>query len=137
MLHDSHPLKRVVAEVGSDGSLTEARGWVGMDVKWLISAPTVGAEKTVVGRTVFPPGAKHELHRHPHAEEWEFVLQGEGIKHVGGDAIRVREGEVVFVPQDVYHGLENASETDLLVTIWGYCGAGTLEDAGYLLPADG
>jgi quercetin dioxygenase-like cupin family protein len=136
VIHDRHPLKPVQAEIPTDISLTEERGWVNMDVRWLISAATVSAQKTVVGRTVFPPGAKHDLHRHPNAEEWEYVIRGSGVKQVGEDAIRVSEGELVFVPQDVYHGLENTSETDVLVTIWGYCGASTLEEAGYLLPDD-
>ena len=136
MLHDRHPLKPIVDEVPSDGSLTDERGWVGMDVKWLIAGSTVGSRQTVVGRTVFPPGARHDLHRHPHAGEWEYVLRGEGVKRVGDDAIRVGEGEIVFVPQGVYHALENTSDTDLLVTIWGYCGAGSLAEAGYVLPGD-
>jgi mannose-6-phosphate isomerase-like protein (cupin superfamily) len=46
------------------------------------------------------------------------VLQGEGVKHVGDDGIRVRGGEIVFVPQNNYHALENTSDTDTLVTIW-------------------
>ncbi|MCY4086257.1 MAG: cupin domain-containing protein [Actinomycetia bacterium] len=131
-----HPLKPVMDELPSDDSLTEERGWIDMDVKWLITNETVGSTKTVVGRTVFPPGAMHDLHRHPNAEEWEYVLKGTGVKHVGQDAIEVKAGEIVFVPADEYHALENPSATETLVTIWGYCGAGSLEDAGYFTPAD-
>jgi quercetin dioxygenase-like cupin family protein len=131
-----HPLKTSGGEIPSDTSLREERGWHQMDVKWLITRGTMGASKTVVGRTYFPPGSKHDLHRHPNAEEWEFVLSGEGIKRVGDDAFVLREGEVAFCPQNVYHGLENASDTEPLVTIWGYCGAASLEEAGYVLPED-
>jgi quercetin dioxygenase-like cupin family protein len=131
-----HPLKTSEALIPSDDSLHEERGWHRMDVKWLITRESMGSNKTVVGRTYFPPGSKHDLHRHPNAEEWEFVLSGEGIKRVGDDAFVVGPGEVVFCPQNVYHGLENPSETEPLVTIWGYCGAGSLEEAGYALPED-
>jgi hypothetical protein len=55
---------------------------------------------------------------------------------VGAEAFFLRQGELAFVPRDVYHGLENASETETLVTIWGYCGAASLEEAGYVIPED-
>ena len=48
----------------------------------------------------------------------------------------LRAGELAFIPRDVYHGLENASETETLVTIWGYCGASSLEEAGYVVLED-
>ena len=120
----------------ADVSLREDQGWHRMDVRWLITGDSVGSTMTVVGRTAMPPGVKaqHAWHRHPNAEEWELIVQGVGIKHVGSESFFVRPGDVAFVPRDVYHGLENASETDTLVTVWGYCGAASLEEAGYIVP---
>ena len=46
-------------------------GWVDMDVRWLLTRETVGAEHSVFGITVFPPGSKHDIQRHPHDEEFE------------------------------------------------------------------
>jgi quercetin dioxygenase-like cupin family protein len=121
-----------------DTTLREDRGWHLMDVRWLITSETMGSKTTVVGRTTMPPGVKaqHALHRHPNAEEWETVLQGVGIKHVGEDSFLLRPGDFAFVPRNIYHGLENASDTETLVTIWGYCGAASLEEAGYVIPED-
>jgi quercetin dioxygenase-like cupin family protein len=133
---NDHPLKVAIQGAPSDSSLTPERGWYDMDVKWLVTRGTMGASKTVVGRTRFPPGGEHALHRHPNAEEWEFIISGVGLKQVGGDSFLMHPGDVCFCPQNVYHGLKNASETEPLVTIWGYCGAGSLEEAGYLLPED-
>jgi len=120
--------------VPPDGSLTADDGWIDMEVRWLVTADTVGSEQTVVGRTVLRPGSKHDIHRHPHAEEWEYVVSGSAIKHVGGDSVRLEAGDVVFVPANVFHGLENASGSEPVVTIWGYSGAATLAAAGYELP---
>jgi oxalate decarboxylase/phosphoglucose isomerase-like protein (cupin superfamily) len=119
----------------SDLSLEEERGWHKMDVRWLVTNKTVGSTMTVVGLTKMPPGvkSKHAIHRHPNAEEWEFIIEGVGLKHVAEDSFLLRAGELAFVPRDVYHGLENASETETLVTIWGYCGASSLEEAGYVI----
>lgn len=120
-----------------DTSLTAEQGWVDMEVRWLITADTVEAEQTVVGRTVLRPGSKHDIHRHPNAEEWEYVISGSAIKHVGDESVRLEAGDVVFVPKNVYHGLENASDTEPVVTVWGYSGGATLEQAGYELPGSG
>lgn len=125
-------------DVKSDRTLREDRGWLRMDVRWVITEKTAGSEMTVVGRTILPPGvgAEHSIHRHPHAEEWEYVLHGFGIKHVGDETFYVRAGDIAFVPKDAYHGLENASENEPLITLWGYSGAPSLEKAGYVIPED-
>jgi quercetin dioxygenase-like cupin family protein len=102
-----------------------------MDVRWLVTAETVGAEATVFGVTTFPPGAKHDLHRHPNAEEVEYVVSGDGIAYVGDDAVDLGPGEAVFVPRDAYHGFENASDQDVVVA-WFYSGAASLEAAGFV-----
>ena len=127
-------LKVSSLSVDPDHTLRADDGWVDMEVRWLVTAETVGAQQTVVGRTVLRPGSKHDIHRHPHAEEWEYVISGSAVKHVGDESVRLEAGDVVFVPANVFHGLENASETEPVVTIWGYSGAASLEAAGYELP---
>lgn len=121
-------------DVEPDGTLRSDEGWVDMEVRWLISADSVGSEQTVVGRTMLRPGSKHDIHRHPNAEEWEYVISGTAIKHIGDEQVQLAAGDVVFVPANVFHGLENASKTEPVVTIWGYSGAASLEAAGYELP---
>lgn len=118
------------------GDLTPERGWIDMDVRWMITDQSVGARYSTMGRTTLRPGSKHDIHRHPNAEEWEFVISGTAIKHIGGGSVEMKPGDVVFVPANVYHGLENASSTELLHTVWGYGGVASLEDAGYIIPSD-
>ena len=45
-------------------------------------------------------------------------------------------GDIAFAPRNVYHGLENGSDTEPLITLWGYSGAPSLEKAGYIIPED-
>ena len=54
----------------------------------------------MVGRTILPPGvgSMHALHRHPNAEEWEYVVHGNGIKHVGDESFVIRAGDIAFAP---------------------------------------
>jgi oxalate decarboxylase/phosphoglucose isomerase-like protein (cupin superfamily) len=125
-----HPNKVSVHETDSSPGIPE-RGWLDMDVRWLITKDTVGASKTVFGVTYFPPGSKHELHRHPNAEEVEYLISGTGIAYVDDDAVALGPGEVVFVPQNAYHGFENNSDSEVVMA-WSYAGAASLEDAGFV-----
>ncbi len=130
MALDDHRYKVAVDAAESSPGIPE-RGWVDMDVRWLVTKDTVGASKTVFGVTFFRPGARHELHRHPNAEEVEYLVSGRGIAYVGDDAIELGPGEAVFVPQNEYHGFENTSD-DEVVMAWYYAGAASLEDAGFV-----
>ena len=125
-------------DVKMDRTLSPERGWHKMDVRWLVTEKNQDSEFTVIGKTILPPGigSTHALHRHPNAEEWEYVIHGTGIKHVGDEPFYLNAGELAFIPRGVYHALENASENEPLITIWGSSGASSLEKAGYVIPED-
>jgi quercetin dioxygenase-like cupin family protein len=125
-----HPYKVSVREAEPSPGVPE-RGWVDMDVRWLVTKDTVGASKVVFGVTYFPPGARHELHRHPNAEEVEYLISGSGTAYVGDDAVELGPGEAVYVPRNTHHGFENTSD-DEVVMAWCYAGAASLEDAGFV-----
>ena len=111
---------KVIADnVKSDKTLKEERGWHRMDVRWLVTGQNMDSKQTVVGRTIMPPGVKsrHAIQRHPNAEEWEYIISGVARKHVGDETFVLRAGELAFIPRNVYHGLENASDTEALVTL--------------------
>lgn len=130
MAVNEHPYKVSVHVTEANPGIPE-RGWIDMDVRWLVTKDSVGASKTVFGVTYFPPGAKHELHRHPNAEEVEYLVSGSGIAYVGDDAVELGPGEAVFVPQNAYHGFENTSDAEVVMA-WYYAGAASLEDAGFV-----
>jgi quercetin dioxygenase-like cupin family protein len=128
----AHPMKVHVESFAPDGSLKAADGWVDMNVKFLITRDSVGATQTVFGITIFPPGAKHDIHRHPNAEETEYIVEGHGVARVGDDDVEMGPGDIVFVQADDYHGFYNTSETDRAVMVWCYGGAASLAEAGYV-----
>lgn len=131
-----HPMKVRVDSFAADGSLKAEDGWVDMNVKFLITKDSVGASETVFGITIFPPGAKHDIHRHPNAEETEYIVEGNGIARVGDDDVEMGPGDIVFVKADDYHGFYNTSETERAVMVWCYGGAASLDEAGYVREAD-
>jgi quercetin dioxygenase-like cupin family protein len=131
-----HPLKVHVETAHADQSLTADEGWVNMNVKFLITRDSVGATQTVFGVTIFPPGAKHDIHRHPHAEETEYLVEGHGVARVGAVDVAMGPGDIVFVPKDEAHGFHNTSTTERAVMVWCYGGAASLQEAGYVLERD-
>jgi quercetin dioxygenase-like cupin family protein len=135
VIRGAHPMKVHVDDVGREhGAQPEdgKPGWLDMDVRWIVTRETVGADNSVFGITYFPPGAQHEIHRHEHAEEVEYLIQGEGVARVGEDDVAMGPGDTVFVARNDYHGFRNTSETDTAVMVWCYAGAASLEEAGYV-----
>ncbi|MGH2850415.1 MAG: cupin domain-containing protein [Solirubrobacteraceae bacterium] len=96
---------------------------------------SVGAHASVFGITYFPPGARHDIHRHPRAEEVEYLISGSGVARVGDDDVMMSAGDAVFVACDEYHGFYNSSATDTAVMAWAYAGAASLDEAGYITEA--
>jgi oxalate decarboxylase/phosphoglucose isomerase-like protein (cupin superfamily) len=132
---DDHPRKARLAEFGpARGPQPEdgKPGWVDMDVRWLVTRDSVGAETSVFGITYFPPGSRHEVHRHERAEEVEYLIGGEGVARVGDDDVVMGPGDAVFVPRNHYHGFRNTSATETAIMAWCYAGAASLEEAGYV-----
>jgi quercetin dioxygenase-like cupin family protein len=130
-----HPRKIALDDVaGPPASRPEAGrpGWVDMDVRWITTRDTVGAEQSVFGVTYFPPGSRHEVHRHEGCEEVEHLIAGEGVARVGDADVVMGPGDTVFVARDEYHGFRNTSETETAVMAWCYAGAASLDEAGYV-----
>jgi quercetin dioxygenase-like cupin family protein len=126
-----HPYKIALADVPVDTVNTEATGWDDMVVKWIVTRASVGAESHVVGVTVFPPGARHHHHRHPNAEEAQYLIKGSGIARLGDVDLRQEPGDTVFVPRNEVHGFHNDTDEET-VMIWTYGGAASLEEAGFV-----
>jgi quercetin dioxygenase-like cupin family protein len=110
--------------------LRSEEGWVDMQVRFLVDEATAGSEEFLLGWTVLPPGARHERHRHPYADEFFVVLAGEGAIYTDTGRQPSRKGDVVFTPRGHWHGFDNTGDEDV-VLVWGWSGAGSLEAAGY------
>lgn len=111
--------------------LTPEEGWYDMRVQFAIDRMKAGSELIVFGRAKFPPGARHEWHRHPNAEEFQYIVEGEGLSLNGDEQIPTGPGDFVFTPKGEWHGYRNTSATQTTVMLWGWCGAGDKETAGY------
>jgi quercetin dioxygenase-like cupin family protein len=129
----SEPYRTTIRDVPLEEGLREDEGWIDMQVQFLIDAGRAGSDQLVVGRTVLPPGARHERHLHPNCDEFLVVMSGHGEIYTNTGRESSKAGDVIFTPRGNWHGFDNTSGEDVLL-IWGWSGAGSLEAAGYEIP---
>ncbi|WP_251329839.1 cupin domain-containing protein [Haloplanus pelagicus] len=70
--------------------------------------------ETLMGITNIPPGSAEEIHSHP----WEqivFMLDGSCRFHVDGETKHLEAGDVLVVPPEVEHGIEEQDESGKLL----------------------
>lgn len=75
-------------------------------VQWrtLLSADRTPSEAMTMGVAEVPlGGATLRLHRHAQPEVY-FVLSGEGVVQIDGEAHAIRTGSAVFIPGNAEHG---------------------------------
>ncbi len=64
------------------------------------------------------PGALRELHWHPHADEWQYWIEGQGrmtvfAAHSQARTADFHPGDVGYVPRAMGHYIENTGTGDL------------------------
>lgn len=69
------------------------------------------------GLNCFEPGQTHKVHAHAGADKLYHVVQGAGEFTVGDEVRTLGAGEVLYVPEDVPHGVANTGTERLVVMI--------------------
>jgi len=113
-------------------------GFANMDIRFLISDKTAGAEELSLFRTVFPPGfSAHQKHYHADIEEVMFGIRGSGvvgIEHPDGkvEEYEISPGVAIFVPKNYIHWFRNLDPNEEVEI----CGVYSAPDAGDYRPED-
>jgi mannose-6-phosphate isomerase-like protein (cupin superfamily) len=69
------------------------------------------------------PGRKMRVHKHLNNDELIFIHNGQGTLTLDEESIEVKTGDVVFVPRNTWHGLDNTGKENLQM-IFQYSPAG-------------
>jgi len=91
--------------------------------EWRVDSTNFPISKTVTGVILeLDPGALRELHWHPNADEWQYVLEGKvGVTMFGSHGRHrtetMAEGDVGYIPQGYGHSIENVGEKKCRVLI--------------------
>lgn len=92
-----------------------------------IDSDTIENPPAAMGKTVIPPGAKNQSHRHHASDACIHIISGE-LRFLFGDpgTDRVEEiargGDFVHIPRGTAHGVENVSDTDEVHLVFCYPG---------------
>jgi quercetin dioxygenase-like cupin family protein len=121
-----------IPEVDDNPFHMPEQGFYHLSARWLVDG-SIGSHKLVVGQSTFVQnGSSHELHRHDHAEEFFFLLDGNGV-HLTEDGEHPMDGgDVVLVPMQEWHGFRNTGAGPARA-VFGYFGVNSLETSGYEL----
>jgi oxalate decarboxylase len=90
---------------------------------WLVDSTRFPISKTMTGAILdLEPGALRELHWHPSADEWQYVLEGKMSMTMFGSHGRFRtetleQGDVGYIPQGYGHSIENVGKGKCRVLI--------------------
>ena len=90
---------------------------------WLVDSTKFPISKTITGAVLeLEPGALRELHWHPNADEWQYVLEGKVSITLFGSGGRYRtetfeKGDVGYTPQGYGHSIENVGDGKCRVLI--------------------
>ncbi len=99
--------------------------------EWRVDADRFPISTTITGVILdLDAGALRELHWHPNADEWQYVIDGRVAVTLFGSHGRFRietleQGDVGYIPQGYGHSIENVGERPARVLIG--LNAGTYE----------
>jgi oxalate decarboxylase len=91
--------------------------------EWFVDATSFPISKTITGVILdLDPGALRELHWHPTADEWQYVIGGKISVTLFGSHGRYRTetlagGDVGYIPQGYGHSIENVGNEPCRVLI--------------------
>jgi len=77
----------------------------------------VSSPRLVCGLNCFEPGQAQKVHAHPGADKLYLVMEGRGEFSVGGEKRSLGRGDLLYVPENVPHGVTNTSAGRLVVAI--------------------
>ena len=91
--------------------------------EWRVDSRRFPISKTITGVVLdLEPGALRELHWHPTADEWQYLIEGKVSVTLFGSGGRYRtetleKGDVGYIPQGYGHSIENVGDATCRVLI--------------------
>lgn len=91
--------------------------------EWRVDSTTFPISTTITGAFLeLEPGAIRELHWHPNADEWQYLVEGDISVSMFGSHGRYRvetlhKGDVGYIPQGYGHSIENVGKNTCRILI--------------------
>lgn len=134
MIHDENNFVAHIEEI-APAPVRRDQGWREMDIRFVTESMT-GCGRLGFFRTVFRPGAAHERHFHPNADEFLYVIRGRAAVGAEDEENEATPGTIQIIPAGKVHWLRNLDPEQPVEIVGGYLGVGSLEEAGYEFVGD-
>jgi quercetin dioxygenase-like cupin family protein len=93
----------------------DAEGFLGVDIRWMITDSTMVTNHSTLFHVIFPKGAYHGPHIHRTTDELLYIVRGKAFKIVGGLECNLVPGAAVYIPKNVVHWMINNGDEDVEV----------------------
>lgn len=77
----------------------------------------VSSPRLICGLNCFEPGQTQKVHAHAGADKLYLVMEGSGEFTVGDERRTLSKGELLYVKENLPHGVTNTSPGKLVVAI--------------------
>ena len=82
-----------------------------------VDPKNAGSRRMAMGTQRLPVQYRVPVHQHEHQDEILFVHEGKGTGILGEERVPVEPGTTIYVPQGMWHGVENTSDAPAQI-IW-------------------
>lgn len=73
------------------------------------------SDTLLLGLNCLEPGQEQKPHDHADQDKFYYVIEGEGLFHVGDQKVPAIAGDIIWAPAGVVHGVNN--QADSLLTL--------------------
>lgn len=111
-------------------------GFFNMAASFLVSEDGLSGADLVVGAAQYgtpDPIGGHALHRHPAAEEFLYIRDGQALHLTEEGTDPMQPGDIALIPAGEWHGIWNQAPA-ATQSVFGYLGVTSLAAGGYELP---
>ncbi|HBY92360.1 MAG TPA: cupin domain-containing protein [Chloroflexi bacterium] len=98
-------------------SFADYRAYVGTRTGKFYKDTLFRGDHLMVGINCLEPGQRQPLHDHADADKVYVVMEGSGYFTLGDQANEADQGEVVWAPAGVPHGVENRHNERLVLLV--------------------
>ena len=78
----------------------------GSTIRSILDRTNAPVRHQSLAEATLPPGTTTARHYHRASEEFYFILEGEGIMHLGEETRAVRPGHAILIPPGAWHSME-------------------------------
>lgn len=90
----------------------EKRERSGLTSHFMLGREDVESDALAITWVDVEVGAKQRLHNHPEVQVY-VIIAGTGQMHVGDETREVQAGDLIFIPSEAFHGIDNTGNSVL------------------------